>query len=123
MKCIQCFIFAAFLYSMGWANEKQADSKWVRVANEKPDQFTVETLANPFQQSQRLILSLPQKSYIDLSIQDRQGNILLDIYRGEQNAGIYNLDWQTDELNSGVYYFRIKVDSSSTTLPFAWLDQ
>jgi hypothetical protein len=108
---------------MGWANEKQADSKWVRVANEKPDQFTVETLANPFQQSQRLILSLPQKSYIDLSIQDRQGNILLDIYRGEQNAGIYNLDWQTDELNSGVYYFRIKVDSSSTTLPFAWLDQ
>ena len=123
MKFMQCFVLVLFLCVMGWSNEKQADSKWVRVAHDKPEQFTVKTLANPFQQSQRLILSLPHKSYVDLSIQDRQGNILLDIYRGEQNAGIYNLDWQTDELDSGVYYFRIKVDSSSTTLPFAWLDR
>ncbi len=121
MKYLQCFVFVVFLCVLGWANEKQADSKWICVANDKPEEFTVKTLANPFEQSQRLVLGLPHKSYVALSIQDRQGNILLDVYRGEQNAGIYNLDWHTDELNSGVYYFRIKVDSSSTTVPFAWL--
>lgn len=63
---------------------------------------------NPFNNSTTISFGLTQKSRLTLEIFSVLGQKLLSRYLGEYRAGTYRVGIEFSELNSGMYFYRIK---------------
>jgi len=62
---------------------------------------------NPFNTSTRVTYYLPERTYVTVGIFDLQGRLVQRIYRGKQDAGRYDVNWNAANVASGVYLFRV----------------
>lgn len=84
------------------------------VENEKniPTEFSLEqNYPNPFNPSTRIRYSIPyekvERSRVTLKVFDVLGNEVATLVNEEKPAGSYEIDFNTDEYSSGVYFYRM----------------
>ncbi len=66
---------------------------------------------NPFNPVTTISLRIPYTQHIDLSVYNMLGQKVKTIYNGTAKAGIMDINFQADNLASGIYIYRIKAGS------------
>ncbi len=80
--------------------------------NNIPTEFSIDqNFPNPFNPSTRIRYSIPygkvERSRVTLKVFDVLGNEVATLVNEEKPAGSYEIDFNTDELSSGVYFYRM----------------
>jgi len=63
---------------------------------------------NPFNPSTRIMFQIPYRSLVTLKIFDVLGNEVIILVNEEKQPGIYEIDFNNQQISSGVYYYQIK---------------
>ena len=63
---------------------------------------------NPFNPSTKIKYSVAEKTFVSLKIYDVAGSEVASIVNREQAAGEYEVDFNADNLKSGVYFYMIQ---------------
>lgn len=74
-----------------------------------------EAFPNPFNNTTKLTLNLPQNDNVDLLIYDVTGRLVTNYSYHYLTAGIHSIELPFKEVSSGVYLFRITTTSGFTT--------
>jgi hypothetical protein len=53
--------------------------------------------------------------HVLLNIYDITGRLVETLVNEPQKAGIYNIDWKSKDIASGVYFYRLKTDNFTAT--------
>ncbi|MCX7833740.1 MAG: T9SS type A sorting domain-containing protein [Ignavibacteria bacterium] len=88
-----------------------------KLSSETPVTFELkQNYPNPFNNSTRINFLLPIKSYVTLKIFDILGREVATLFNSTSEQvlepGIYTIDWNADGLSSGVYFYRILINSA-----------
>jgi len=80
---------------------------------EEPQQIVNEfelsqNFPNPFNPSTMISYSIPQSSFVTLKVYDIIGNEVATLVNNQQPAGKYFVDFNTANLPSGVYLYRLQ---------------
>ena len=70
---------------------------------------------NPFNSSTTISFSLPAANKVSLKIYDMRGKQVAELVDGRLNAGTHTVQWQAENLPSGIYYSILKSGSYSET--------
>lgn len=73
---------------------------------------------NPFNPSTTILYSLPNSSYVKLSVYNSIGEEVRVLVDEERNAGNYNIHFDAADLTSGVYFYRLQTNSYMETKKF-----
>ena len=63
---------------------------------------------NPFNPSTKITYSIPERSNVSLKVFDILGSEVLELLKGEIEAGTYDITFNAANLPSGVYLYRIQ---------------
>lgn len=63
---------------------------------------------NPFNSATTIRYSLPTACDVHLAIYDVLGRNVATLVEGQKSAGIHVVNWQADNLSSGVYFYRLR---------------
>lgn len=75
---------------------------------EIPTEFALRTIyPNPFNPSATISYSIPQAGYINLDVYNLLGQRVASLYNGQQTAGIHTINWQPENLSSGIYLVKL----------------
>ena len=70
---------------------------------------------NPFNPSTTIRYELPYKSYVNIKVYDVLGNEIKTLVDKEQNIGRYELQFNAQNLPSGIYYYKMTTEHNSIT--------
>jgi len=71
---------------------------------------------NPFNPTTTIQYALPQRSHVTLSIYNTLGQLVTTLVSGEEQAGSYEVKFDSAGLTSGVYFYRLKAGSFVKTM-------
>ncbi len=81
-----------------------------------PDGFVLaQNYPNPFNPQTTLPYSLPNTAHVELTIFDMNGKQIRTMVSETQNAGIYEVKWNAQDLASGLYFYTLTAGSFSHT--------
>ncbi len=63
---------------------------------------------NPFKNSATIEYSLPEASEVKIVLYDLTGRKIENLYSGYQNSGIHTLSINVNDLNPGIYFYKMK---------------
>ncbi|NNL21187.1 MAG: T9SS type A sorting domain-containing protein [Ignavibacteriaceae bacterium] len=63
---------------------------------------------NPFNPNTRIIFTIPQTGFTSLKVYDVLGNEVATLINEEKSAGEYEIDFNSNGLTSGIYFYQIK---------------
>lgn len=66
---------------------------------------------NPFNPSTKISYSLPQSQFATLKIYDAIGNEVVTLVNEKQNSGSYEVEFNANNLSSGIYFYSLKTDN------------
>lgn len=90
-------------------------TKEIRIESEAPKLFTLfQNYPNPFNPSTTLSWQLPQKMNVELSIFNTLGQRVFTKTFDQQVAGLHSYRWQAGNLASGVYFYELLGNSTSS---------
>ncbi len=79
-----------------------------------PEKFELfDNYPNPFNPATNIKYMLPEESKVNLSIYNLRGQLVETLVQKKQVAGIYTTNWSATNFASGVYFYRIRVESSN----------
>ena len=81
--------------------------------------FILKNYPNPFNAQTTISYSLPETGPITLTIYNLLGQKVATLFEGIQNAGEYNIVWDTDSMSSGVYFARLTSGDYTKTINMA----
>lgn len=82
----------------------------------KPNNYSLEqNYPNPFNPVTTIQYSIPEKSHVKLIVYDILGRNISTLVDEVQYAGIYKIDFNANNLSSGVYFYRIEAGNYSET--------
>ena len=67
---------------------------------------------NPFNPSTKIKFAIPQASDVKLSIYNVLGQKVAELINGFRAAGTYSVDWNAEQLSSGLYIYRLEAGSN-----------
>jgi len=70
---------------------------------------------NPFNPSTKIKFDIPENTFVNLSVYDILGKEVTNLVNKKLNAGSYESVWDASSLNSGVYFYRLKTESYTST--------
>jgi hypothetical protein len=77
-----------------------------------PDEYALsQNYPNPFNPSTTIKFSLPEASNVDLKVYDALGNIVENLADGSYSAGVYEINFNAQNISSGVYFYRLKTNN------------
>jgi hypothetical protein len=77
-----------------------------------PDQFVLsQNYPNPFNPTTKIRYQLPTEAVVTLKVYDMLGNELFTLINEEIEAGIYEIEFDINELASGTYFYRLLAQS------------
>ena len=96
-------------------------SKVIEVNIGKPGKFELsQNYPNPFNPSTTISFSLPQSGNVKLLVYNLLGEQVAELVNGFKEAGIHTINFSAENLNSGIYIYRIAtndfVESKKMTL-------
>ena len=65
---------------------------------------------NPMKDLTHIVYSLPTNASLEITLYDMTGRLVYVLYRGQNRKGKYEFDWNSGNLENGVYYLRIQTD-------------
>jgi hypothetical protein len=65
---------------------------------------------NPFNPSTKISYKLQSSSFITIKIHDVTGRLISELVNARQNAGLYEVEFKTSILSSGVYFYTLYAD-------------
>ncbi|HTX99814.1 MAG TPA: T9SS type A sorting domain-containing protein, partial [Bacteroidota bacterium] len=78
-----------------------------------PKQYSLsQNYPNPFNPSTKIEFALPRSGNVSLQVYNVLGQIVSTIASGQYNAGKYEVNWNANQLASGLYFYRLKVDNN-----------
>ncbi len=81
-----------------------------------PDEFVLkQNYPNPFNQSTVISYHLPLRTNVILKVFDISGREVSTIINTTQDAGIYNISFNAENLSSGIYFYRLQAGNFSQT--------
>jgi ligand-binding sensor domain-containing protein len=81
-----------------------------------PRQFNLsQNYPNPFNHSTIISFSILTRSFVSLKVFDLVGREVVTIVSEEKSSGSYLIQWNPNELPSGVYFYRLQADSFTET--------
>ncbi len=85
------------------------------ISNEIPESFKLhQNYPNPFNPTTKIKFDLPAGGIVRLLITDISGKTLDTPVQGKLNPGSYETQWDAAGLPSGVYFYRIEVQTENT---------
>ena len=70
---------------------------------------------NPFNPSTKVTFTVGHSSFVTLKVYDALGREVADLVNEEKSPGAYTINFNAQNLSSGVYYYRIKAGSYTET--------
>jgi hypothetical protein len=70
---------------------------------------------NPFNPNTTISYALPQESYVNISIYDLQGYLVIELVNDMESEGYHTINWDGSELSSGVYLINMQSGGFNTT--------
>ena len=92
------------------------EEKFVSSINEAgiPEAFELyQNYPNPFNPSTRIAFALPEQGTVQVDFFDLQGRKVDRTLTLDLNAGYHFVDWQPQELSSGLYLYRVNAPGGS----------
>jgi hypothetical protein len=81
-------------------------------AQVNPVSFSLEqNYPNPFNPSTKIKFSLPEKSYVKISVIDILGNQVSILKSGEIDSGFHELTFDGSKFSSGIYYYSLETNN------------
>lgn len=74
------------------------------------DYYLGQNFPNPFNPCTKISYKLLTASYIDMSVHDMSGRLVTKLVNGKQSAGSYQVEFSSEGLPSGVYFYSLAVD-------------
>ncbi|MBN2857350.1 MAG: choice-of-anchor J domain-containing protein [Candidatus Delongbacteria bacterium] len=68
---------------------------------------------NPFNPSTTISYSIPNNSRVDLNIYNMNGQLVKDLVNKVQPAGKHSVEFYSEDLSSGVYFYRLSIDGKT----------
>lgn len=94
-----------FVDDLVWGNSSDVKE----LGNEIPDVFALmQNYPNPFNPSTTIRYAIPEESFTSIKVYDMLGNEVSTLVNEEQSAGIYETDFNSDGLSSGMYFYTLK---------------
>jgi len=96
-----------------WANVLEWESP-TSISSKEQAQIPVafilnQNYPNPFNGTTRISYSIPTSGFVTLKIYDMLGKELQSLVNEFQNAGYYHVDFETNELTSGMYFYNLQI--------------
>lgn len=118
LTMILLFIFSVFNYAaigVGKSSVGTLTSVTVGVNGETrtlPETFALmQNYPNPFNPATTISYALPEASEVTLEVFDMLGRKVAVLVTGNKPAGIYNVTFNANGLNSGIYIYRLRAGS------------
>lgn len=97
-------------------NESKAPALEELIIGDAPTELMLsQNYPNPFNPATNISYSLPNKAKVELSIYNMLGQRVASLVNATQDVGNYTVTWKADNLSSGVYIYRLTVDSQVFT--------
>jgi hypothetical protein len=65
---------------------------------------------NPFNNQTQISYNIANQSHVELFVFNTKGEIVSVLVNSEKSKGKYSISFNADELNSGIYYYQLKID-------------
>lgn len=92
--------------------------------NERPAEFVLKNnYPNPFNPSTTIVFGLPENARVTLEIFNTLGRRVATLINKEMQAGYHDLIWDASNVASGVYFYRITAQSTTSNLSFSKLQK
>lgn len=77
-----------------------------------PTEFKLfENYPNPFNPSTIISFQIPKAAYVKLEVYDVNGRVIRTLISSNLNPGVYNFEFSSEGLSSGIYFYRLQSDS------------
>lgn len=83
------------------------------VKNIPSDFLLQQNYPNPFNPVTTIKFSIPENSFVNITIYDILGKVVATLLNENRNPGNYELNWDAGKNSSGVYIYRMTVDGKS----------
>jgi photosystem II stability/assembly factor-like uncharacterized protein len=81
-----------------------------------PKDFILEqNYPNPFNPVTTINFSIPKANYVTLTIFNAEGKMISKVVDGYKQAGIYNIELNTSNLASGMYFYKLETGNFTAT--------
>lgn len=88
----------------------------VKIHNSEITEFSLnQNFPNPFNTNTLIEFSVPQNTYVQLSIYDITGKEIIKLVNNILRAGSYKVNFDANKLSSGVYFYRLNAGFFSQT--------
>jgi len=99
-----------------YAQPARAASIVREVEGARPQTYLLEqNYPNPFNPTTTIVYQLPVASDVSLKVYDVLGREVATLFRGRQNAGRYQVQFNAERLSSGLYFYRLQAGSFTQT--------
>jgi len=70
---------------------------------------------NPFNPSTQIVYQIPKEGFVNLTIYNTLGQVVQTLVNKKQTVGKYTVEFNANNLPSGVYIFKLQADEFSST--------
>ncbi len=83
---------------------------------ELPDEYILyNNYPNPFNPTTTITYQIPEQTFVTISIFTVLGKEIATLVRGEQEAGVYSIQWNAAGLSSGIYFYTLRTGNFAAT--------
>ncbi len=91
-------------------------SPTVSISYEQPNGFILsQNYPNPFNPTCTIHYALPREAYVTLNIYNVLGTKLKELINEKKSAGDYSIEFNSENLPSGIYFYRLQTDNFTDT--------
>jgi hypothetical protein len=101
-----------FNYDM-WVFKLDPEGNYVGIENNVNTVRSFELFQNypnPFNNQTQILYSLKQAATVELNVYNVKGEIIRKLVSKNHDSGSYSVSFNADDLNSGIYYYQLKIN-------------
>ncbi len=97
-------------------NEENGEEKTDIVESALPSEVNLyQNYPNPFNPTTEIRFALPTESDVKLNVYNINGQLVSELVNGSKEAGIYSVNFNASNFNSGMYFYTLEANGMSIT--------